>query len=158
MLFDLLWLVVTNRYRTTDCLIPHRLYLTLFPQWVEIKHIDLFLRTIDKEKLMPSVLHVNLRDSETDMLRHLVDEFHLNHSPDLFALIAENKLGNLLVTHISWTVNFCAELPDLSDALRLVASHDPRFDESKISAGILEDSEAGAARSSMPSHLHWLVL
>ena len=102
---------------------------------------------------MPSVLNVNLRDSETDMLRHLVNEFHLDHSPDLLAFIAENKLGYLLVTHISRAVNFCAELPDLRDALRLICPNGSRFDEIKICAGILEDAEAGAAGSPMSCHL-----
>ena len=32
MLFDCLWLVVTNRYRTTYRLVSHWLYLTLLPQ------------------------------------------------------------------------------------------------------------------------------
>ena len=153
MLLDCLWLVVTNWYSTTDCLISHRFYLTLFPQRVEIKHINLFVRTIDKEKLMPSILNINLCDSETDMLGHLMYEFHLYHSPDLVTFIAENKLGNLLVTHIGWSVNFRAELPDLRDTLGLVRPNGSRFDEIKICASILEDAEAGAARSPMSCHL-----
>ena len=100
MLLDCLRLVVTNRNCTADRLISHWLYLTLFPQRVEIKHINLFVGTIDKEKLMPSILNINLCDSETDMLRHLMYEFHLYHTPDFVTFIAENKLGNLLVTHI----------------------------------------------------------
>ena len=101
MLLDCLRLVVTNRNCTADRLISHWLYLTLLPQRVEIEHIDLFVRTINEEKLVPAILNINLSDSEADMLRHRMDEFHLYHTPDLVTLIAQNKLGNLLVTHIS---------------------------------------------------------
>ena len=154
MLLDCLRLVVTNRNCTADRLISHWLYLTLLPQWVEIKHIDLFVRTIDEEKLMSAILNINLSNSEANMLRHLMDEFHLYHSPDLITLIAQNKLCNLLITHISWTVNFRAELPNLRDILRLVFSNSARFDESEICAGILEDAEAGSAWSPMSAHFN----
>ena len=102
---------------------------------------------------MPSILNINLCDSETDMLGHLMYEFHLYHTPDFVTFIAENKLSNLLVTHIGWSVDFSAELSDLRDVLRLVSPNGSRFDEIKICAGILEDAEAGAAGSPMSCHL-----
>ena len=51
------------------------------------------------------------------MLRHLVDELHLDLTPDFISFVAHNKLGDLLVTHICGSVDFSRKVFDVSDAI-----------------------------------------
>ena len=61
---------------------------------------------------MASILHTELCDRQTYMLRHLMDEFHLYHSADVLSFVAQNKFCNLLVTHVSGPVDFRAQVTD----------------------------------------------
>ena len=88
-------------------------------QRVEVKNVDLLVWPIAEKQLVAAILHVNFGDSETDMLRHLVDELHLDRTSDLLTLVAQDKLCDLLVPHVCRSVNLRAELFDFAYALRL---------------------------------------
>ena len=62
MLLNLLRQEVTRRDRTPDRLIFHWLNLVLLSQRVQVKHIDLLVRPVDKKQLVASVLHIQFRN------------------------------------------------------------------------------------------------
>ena len=72
---------------------------------------------------MLSILDVELRDGQTNMLRHLVHKFHLHHATNFLALVPQNHLGNLLISHVGRSVDLRAKVFDFSDVLRLLSSN-----------------------------------
>ena len=117
----------------------------MFLERVQIQDINLLVWSVTEQKLVPAVLNVELSDSQTHMLGHLMDEFHLNHSTDFITFIAQDKFSDLLVTHVGRSVNLGAQILDFSNALRLVGLNLSFPDESEICAYVLEDTKARAS-------------
>ena len=117
----------------------------------------MLVRTVAEKKLLPAVLHVQLHDSQTDVLRHLMNKLHLDHASDFFSLAPQNQLGNLLITHVSRSVNLRAQFLDLGDVLGLSNLYSTVLDQREICADILEHSEARASWRPVPGDFHGLV-
>ena len=92
------------------------------------------------------------------MLWHLMNKFHLNHATDLLTFVSQNQFCNLLIAHIRRSVNFCAQIFNFDDALRLRDFNCTFFDQRKICPGILEDTKAGASGCAISSDFHGLIL
>ena len=92
------------------------------------------------------------------MLRHGVNELHLDHASDFLSLVPQDQLRDLLITHIGRPVNFRAKVFDFCDTFRLGSLDGSIFNQSQIGAYVLEHSKARSARCPMPRDFHWLVL
>ena len=142
---------------TSNCLVFHGLDLRLSLQWVEIQDINLFVGSITEQKLMSTVLDVDLSHRQTDMLRHLVHKLHLYHAPDFLTLVAHDKLCNLLVTHVGRPVDFRTKLSNFWNAFWLGNFDGTFFDQRQVRANVLEDAKSRSTWRSMPSNFHRLV-
>lgn len=123
VLFNLLWHKISHRKCASNGLVFLGFNLVLFFQRVHVKYIDLFVRAVTEKQLVLSILDVELCDRQTNMLGHLMHEFHLHHAPNFLALVPQNHLGDLLITHVGRSVDLRAKVLDFSDVLRLLSSN-----------------------------------
>ena len=157
MLFKAVSLGVIDRYCASDSFIFKRLDCILLFQRVEVKYLHLAIWTIHEEELLPPVLNLKLRYDKTDVLGHLVNKLHLNLPPDFFAFISHYELRNLLVTHISRSVDFGCQLLDLADTV-LVRGVWTGLDECQIPTHVLKDTKPWLGWVSVPRNLQWSIL
>ena len=105
MLLKTICLLIIDCYCASDSLIFERLHGVLFFERIQIKNFYLTIWSIDKEQLLTTILHLQLCYHKTDVLRHFIHKLHLDLTPNFIALIAHNKLCDLLITHICRSVN-----------------------------------------------------
>lgn len=87
VLFNLLGHKISHGKCASNGLVFLGFNLVLFFQRVHVKYINLFVRAIAEEQLVLSILNVELCDCQTNMLRHLMHEFHLHHAANFLALV-----------------------------------------------------------------------
>jgi hypothetical protein len=81
---------IAHRNRTADLLFIKWLNLTLLLKWIKIEHFDYAVWAINKEQLAATVLDMQLSNYETNMLRHVVVELHLDLFAKLFAFVSHD--------------------------------------------------------------------
>ena len=158
VLFHVLRLEVAHGNCTPDRFIFHWDDLALTLERVEIENIDVLIRSVAEKQLTAAILHIDLRDGETDVLWHLVHELHLDCASDFVAFAPQDQLGDLLVAHVGRSVDFSAEILDFAHTRWLLNSDRSLFDETQVAANVLKDTEAGATGRAMACHLEGRVL
>jgi hypothetical protein len=101
---------LAHRDGAPDRLISHRSDRILLLKRVHIHHVDLLVRSIHEKQLISAVFNIDFVNCETRVTLHDVHKLHLNLSSDFVALVSQDHLSKLLVTHICRPVNLRANV------------------------------------------------